>query len=100
MKGKPSICWRAGVLALLAVAANAAAPTPVKDPLYGDPAHPNISGMWTPEFAYFGPPMGAAAAPPPAGGPGGALAGAALRGGGGFPGASAGPQLTPPYAKR
>jgi hypothetical protein len=73
----------------------------MKDPLYGDPAHPNISGMWNPEFAYFGPPTGAPAAPPPGAAPGGAPAGAALRGaGGGFPGASAGPQLTPPYAKR
>lgn len=101
MKGKSSICWCAGVLAILAAAANAAAPTPMKDPLYGDPAHPNISGMWNPEFAYFGPPAGASAAPPPGAAPGGAPAGAAPRGaGGGFPGASAGPQLTPPYAKR
>jgi hypothetical protein len=48
----------------------------MKDPLYGDPSHPNISGMWNPEFAYFGPPVGGATAPrppagaaPPAGGP-------------------------------
>ena len=31
----------------------------MKDPLYGDPAHPNHLGMWNPEFAYFGPPVGA-----------------------------------------
>ncbi|MBK7116809.1 MAG: hypothetical protein IPH71_12445 [Proteobacteria bacterium] len=39
----------------------------MKDPLYGDPGHPNISGMWNPEFAYFGPPVGAPPAAPPAG---------------------------------
>ena len=32
--------------------------TAMKDPLYGDPAHPNISGMWNPEGGYFGPPIG------------------------------------------
>jgi hypothetical protein len=58
----------------LVVATVGLAATATKDPLYGDPAHPNISGMWNPEFAYFGPPVGAppAAAPavgPPAGGP-------------------------------
>jgi hypothetical protein len=72
------------------------AATATKDPLYGDPAHPNISGMWNPEFAYFGPPLGAPpttapAAGPPAGGP--------------PPGMPrftrpAPPQLTAPYAKQ
>jgi hypothetical protein len=67
----------------------------MKDPLYGDPAHPNLSGMWNPEFAYFGPPVGDdATRRPPAGGPPGA---------GPPPGAfrkPPGPQLTPPYAKK
>src|SRR5579871_616714 len=53
-------------LALVAaapLAGNAADPaTVVSEPLYGDPAHPNISGMWDPEFAFFGPPTGASAA--------------------------------------
>jgi hypothetical protein len=76
------------MLALSAIAA-AAAPPSVKDPLYGDPAHPNLSGMWNPEFVYLGPPVGAAAARPP----------------GPPPGAGAfrpppGPKLTPPYAAR
>jgi len=65
-------------VAIFAVAAAAAsnAAEPIKDPLYGDPAHPNISGMWNPEYAYFGPPVGGASAPrppaaaaPPTGGP-------------------------------
>jgi hypothetical protein len=83
------------LLCLCAVAATARSATPLKDPLYGDPGHPNISGMWNPEFAYFGPPIGAAPAAPPAG---------ARPGGGPPPGApaftrTAPPQLTPPYAR-
>jgi hypothetical protein len=50
------------MLAMLA-AATAGATTAMKNPLYGDPAHPNISGMWNPEYAYFGPPIGDAAKP-------------------------------------
>ena len=112
MKSRPLIyCW-GGILGALAAVAQAAGP-PVKDPLYGDPAHPNISGMWNPEFAYFGPPVGVAPRPPgpPAGGP---PPGGPPRDGppagrppGGPPGAGAfppgpppGPQLTPPYAAR
>jgi hypothetical protein len=95
MRIKPLI-WLGSLVAVLG-AAQAAAPAPMKDPLYGDPAHPNISGMWNPEFAYFGPPAGS----PPGGRPGGPPGATGPRaGGGGFPGASSGPQLTPPYAKR
>jgi len=73
-----------------AALAHAAGPVQMKNPLYGDPKHPNISGMWNPEYAYFGPPIGGAAARRPPGPP---------------PGAGAYtpppiPQLTPPYAKR
>nr|PZN62156.1 MAG: hypothetical protein DIU62_12595 [Pseudomonadota bacterium] len=93
------------MLAGLATAATAIhAATPMKDPLYGDPAHPNISGMWNPEFAYFGPPVGAPAtassASPQGGGPAGA------RPPGGAPPAMprftrpAPPKLTPEYQKR
>lgn len=105
MKFNPSM-WLSSLAAVLGAASQAAAPTLVKDPLYGDPAHPNISGMWNPEFAYFGPPVGDL----PARGPGlpvGVPSGGAPRaGGGGFPvgggfqGGAPGPQLTPPYAKR
>jgi hypothetical protein len=74
--------------------AGASGATPMKDPLYGDKAHPNISGMWNPEFAYFGPPIPDASAPArPAGGPPP-----------GFPPGGfkkpPGPQLTAPYAER
>jgi hypothetical protein len=69
-------------------ATSAAAAEPIKDPLYGDPSRPNISGMWNPEFAYFGPPVGGATARPPAGGT--PPAGAPPRGaGGGIPGGGA-----------
>lgn len=81
-------CCGAVVVALGAVGADAASP-PVKDPLYGDPAHPNLAGMWNPEFAYLGPPVGNAAPRPP-GPPPGAFP----------PGPPPGPQLTLPYAKR
>lgn len=74
---------------------------PMKDPLYGDPSHPNISGMWNPEFAYFGPPVGGngplppGGSTPPTGGPP-RTPGAATAPRGGPPM----PKLTPPYAAR
>ena len=64
----------------------------MKDPLYGDSAHPNISGMWNPEFAYFGPPIGEQQEPSRASSTaptGGRPATKPLR-----------PQLTPAYAKK
>jgi len=64
------------------------AATAMKSPLYGDPGHPNISGMWNPEFAYFGPPIGKAAGKAPAFAPGR------------FPPRPPGPQLTPAYAAK
>jgi hypothetical protein len=92
MENKPLV-WRcaAVMMTLLGALAHAAGPVAMKDALYGDPGHPNLSGMWNPEYAYFGPPLGGAAAahfgPPP--------------GAGAFPpGPPPGPQLTPPYAKR
>lgn len=78
----------------------------MSNPLYGDPAHPNVSGMWDPEYAYFGPPLGAdgkPAGPPPGAPPQGAppTAGGPPQG---KPPAMAYrppmPQLTPPYAKK
>jgi hypothetical protein len=82
----------------------------MKDPLYGDPSRPNISGMWNPEFAYFGPPVDV---PPPAASnsaspPGGASAGRPPGPpAGGPPGGGAArftrpapPKLTPEYAKK
>jgi hypothetical protein len=81
----------ASVAVALLVTVIAAAVTPLKDPLYGDPAHPNISGVWNPEFAYFGPPLGA----PPAGArPAGPPAGFVM------PKPPPGPQLTPAYAAK
>ncbi len=65
------------------------AATAMKNPLYGDPGHPNLSGMWNPEYAYFGPPIGAAARAGGGGFPPG-----------GFPARPPGPQLTPAYAAR
>src|SRR5690606_37327817 len=97
--------FRAAILLGLAVAtATALAASAMKDPLYGDPAHPNISGMWNPEFAYFGPPVGAPptavlnSAPPQGGAPAGATPGAAPA----MPRFTrpAPPRLTPEYAKR
>src|SRR5689334_6521733 len=88
---------KAAVLAMLA-AATAGAATAMKNPLYGDPAHPNISGMWNPEYAYFGPPIGDAARPAdvaPGAAPGrerGAAPGAAI---GAPPGVSAAGQAAP-----
>jgi len=71
----------------------AQAAPPMKDPLYGDPAHPNLSGMWNPEFAYLGPPVGEPPARPPGGAPGGAPPFAAFK-------PPPMPDLTPPYAKK
>jgi hypothetical protein len=78
-------------LVLVAAVSTAAAAEPAKDPLYGDPARPNISGMWNPEFAYFGPPVG--------GPPGAATPGAGLPRGGGLFTPSL-PKLKPAYAAR
>lgn len=95
------------ILCLSAVAVSALGATAMKDPLYGDPAHPNISGMWNPEFAYFGPPVGAPPAAPPGGAatPGAAAPPGGAPAGGPPPGMPrftrpAPPQLTPPYAAR
>jgi hypothetical protein len=65
------------------------------DSLYGDPAHPNIAGMWNPEFAFFGASAGGAQRPagPPPGAP---AVGAPAR----APRAPEGPKLTPAYAAR
>jgi hypothetical protein len=82
---------------LLAGAAVASSPahaaTAMADPLYGDPAHPNLAGMWNPEFVFLGPPPGGAGGGPP-GAPPGALPP------GGPPPAPPGPQLTPAYAAK
>jgi hypothetical protein len=91
MKKKSWVGGCAAAMTLLGALAHAAGPVAMKDALYGDPRHPNLSGMWNPEYAYFGPPVGAASAqsggPPP--------------GVGAFPpGPPPSPQLTPPYAKR
>jgi len=84
-------------MTLLSLAA-AAAP-PMKDPLYGDPGHPNLSGMWNPEYVYLGPPVGNAAprAPAPGVPPAGARVGPP---GGGMPFVPQIPKLKPAYAKR
>jgi hypothetical protein len=84
-----------GVMALLCAVAHAASPPPkpMKDPLYGDPSHPNLSGMWNPEYVYLGPPIGAPPGPP-AGAPPGKGPGAFVYQPPPIP------QLTPPYAKR
>jgi hypothetical protein len=93
-------------LAGLLVATVGHAATATKDPLYGDPSRPNISGMWNPEFAYFGPPVGAPpAATPAAGPPAGGPPAARPPGGGPPPGVPRftrppPPQLTAPYAKK
>jgi hypothetical protein len=91
MKNERTILWCGALLSALAAVTAAAAP-PMKDPLYGDPSHPNLSGMWNPEFAYLGPPIGPPP-PRPAGAPGGGPPPGAFR-------PPPGPQLTPPYAKR
>jgi hypothetical protein len=94
MKRKPSIRWWGAVVVAFTALAHATGPTAMKDPLYGDPAHPNLSGMWNPEFAYLGPPLGNAGAAPPGPPAGGPPRGAFP------PGPPPSPQLTPPYAKR
>jgi hypothetical protein len=82
--GHPRLLSRiASVVALLACAAADGA-TAMKNPLYGDPSHPNISGMWNPEYAYFGVAPDDEAAPRPTG----------------PPRMPPGPKLTPPYARR
>jgi len=112
MKHATSAAWMAGLV--LSAASTAWGASAMKNPLYGDPAHPNISGMWNPEYAYFGPPLGDAARPagPPPGAP--PAAGAAPAAGappaGGAPAQGKPPampmyrppmpQLTPPYAKK
>jgi hypothetical protein len=94
-----SMRWGGALLTFVSALAVAATPT-VKEPLYGDPAHPNLSGMWNPEFAYFGPPVGGPSPARPPGPPPGA---GGARPSGPPPGAfqgPPGPQLTPPYVKR
>jgi hypothetical protein len=98
MKPTARSVWIAG-LALSASAAVWGA-TAMKDPLYGDPSHPNISGMWNPEYAYFGPPIGDSPKPPGPP-PGAAPPGAGAQGKPpAMPYRPPMPQLTPPYAKR
>jgi hypothetical protein len=91
-------CACAAFTLLLATAAPCA--TAMKDPLYGDPAHPNLSGMWNPEFVYLGPPLGREArspGPPPGTGP---AAGGATAARPAMPPQPPIPKLTPEYAKR
>jgi hypothetical protein len=84
----------------LLLAAAAPCATAMKDPLYGDPAHPNLAGMWNPEFVYLGPPLGSGARPP--GPPPGAApaAGGATATRPAMPPQPPIPKLTPEYAKR
>jgi hypothetical protein len=94
------LAWTAAAAALaLCAAAVASSATVMKNPLYGDPAHPNLSGMWNPEYAYFGPPIGDSEKPP--GPPGAPAAGGPPQG---KPPVMAYrppmPQLTPAYAKK
>jgi hypothetical protein len=95
MKHTTRAAWMAGLA--LSAATTVWGAGAMKNPLYGDSAHPNISGMWNPEYAYFGPPLGDAAkpaGPPPfAGAPGQGKAPA-------MPYRPPMPQLTPPYAKK
>src|SRR5690606_26116284 len=100
------------LLGVFLAAVTALAATAMKNPLYGDPAHPNVSGMWNPEFAYFGPPVGApppaatGSAPPQGGPPAGSPPSGAARAAGAAPAGAprftrpAPPQLTPAYARR
>jgi hypothetical protein len=93
------IVWMAGIA--LAAASAVWGANAMKNPLYGDPAHPNISGMWNPEYAYFGPPIGDGAKP--AGPPPGAPPAAGAPGAGRPPVMAYRPpmpELTPPYAKK
>jgi hypothetical protein len=82
------------VVVVLGGGAAAQRGTVVKDPLYGDPARPNISGMWNPEFAYFGPPIGEQQEPSRASSTAsrGRASGPAMK--------PAEPQLTPAYARK
>jgi hypothetical protein len=95
---RPSdLLMRATILLALSAAGTVPAANAMKDPLYGDPAHPNLSGMWNPEFAYFGPPVGtppqaANGSPSPQGGAPPAGVPRVTR--------PAPPKLTPPYARR
>lgn len=95
MKTKLLISTCSAVAILFGALAYAAGPVAMKNPLYGDPGHPNLSGMWNPEFAYFGPPLGGAAAGPPGPPAGGPPGGGAIP-----PWSPPSPHLTPPYAKR
>ena len=108
-----TVCAATSLFAVLLMSSAAFGVTAMKDPLYGDPAHPNISGMWNPEFAYFG-----RAVPDPQRPAGGAPGGAPGAAPGGGPGSAPGskppglppgfklpqmpppPQLTPAYAQR
>ena len=83
------------VLALsVLISAGAAAQnkTAMKDPLYGDPTRPNISGMWNPETGYFGPPIAEQQEP--------SRASSTASVGKRPPTQPLRPQLTPVYAKR
>ena len=96
--------FAAAGLALCAASAAGAA-SAMKNPLYGDPAHPNLSGMWNPEYAYLGPPLDESGKPitPPAGAAfPGAPPGGKPAAGGPPPGMFRPPmpQLTPAYAKK
>src|SRR3569833_536418 len=75
------------------------AATAMKQPLDGDPSHADISGMWNPEFAYFGPPIDKTGHPVIPAGPPTAERSAKVPEGP-PPGMPSGPQLTPAYAKR
>src|SRR4051794_6818505 len=57
-------CAAAAAVVAMSAAATVWGATVMKNPLYGDPAHPNLSGMWNPEYAYFGPPIGDGVKPP------------------------------------
>jgi hypothetical protein len=74
-----NFAWIAGLIFVVATVEGATD----KFPLYGDPAHPNISGMWDPEYAIF------LLHPPPAA----ELAKYAAM-------APAGPKLTPAYKEQ
>ena len=98
--------WKATLAsAVLFASATAWRATAMKNPLYGDPSHPNISGMWNPEYAYLGPPLdesGKPITPPPGAAFPGAPPGGKPPAGGPPPGMFRPPlpQFTPPYAKK
>jgi hypothetical protein len=92
IRSAPRQLIAAVALALSALSSSAAGAAVVANPLYGDPAHPNIAGMWNPEFVYLGPPLEGQGGPPPGPPPGG-----------GAPPAFAAPpipKLTAPYAAK